>query len=56
MDIYCERRLIGSVQTAAEPAPVFRYAPEWLAFPGAFPVSTTVPLPDRAFDSHSPAP
>ena len=56
MDIFFERHLVGSIQTAAEPAPVFRYAPEWLALPGAFPVSTTMPLSDRAFGWHGLAP
>ncbi|MDE0520336.1 MAG: type II toxin-antitoxin system HipA family toxin [Boseongicola sp.] len=56
MDIYFERHLVGSIQTVAEPAPVFRYAPEWLALPGAFPVSTTMPLSDRAFDWNGLAP
>ena len=56
MDIFFERYLVGSIQTTVEPAPVFRYAPEWLALPGAFPVSTTMPLSDRAFDWRSLAP
>lgn len=56
MDIFFERYLVGSIQTAAEPVPVFRYTPEWLALPGAFPASTTMPLSDRAFDWHSLAP
>ena len=56
MDIFFERHPVGSIQAAAEPAPVFRYAPEWLALPGAFPVSTTMPLSDRAFDWHGLVP
>ncbi len=49
MDVFFEKYLVGSIDTDADPAPLFRYAPEWLTLPGAFPMSTTVPLSDKAF-------
>lgn len=49
MEIFFEKYLVGRIDTAAPPAPLFRYAPEWLALAGAFPVSTTMPLSDAAF-------
>ncbi len=49
MDIFFEKYLVGSIDTDADPAPLFRYAPEWLTLPGAFPMSTTVPLSEKVF-------
>ena len=49
MDIFFEKYLIGSIDTLAIPVPRFQYAPEWLAQPGAFPMSTMLPLSDKPF-------
>lgn len=56
MDIFFEKYLVGSLDTDADPAPLFRYAPEWLALHGAFPMSTTLPLSDSAFGWNIVAP
>ena len=56
MDIFFERYLVGSIDTNADPAPLFRYASEWLSLPGAFAISTTVPLLDKTFDWNVVAP
>ena len=50
VDIYFERHLVGTIDTATDVAPVFRYATDWLTLPGAFPVSTTLPLSNRTFE------
>lgn len=49
MDIFFEKYLVGSIDRHAIPAPHFRYASEWLALPGAFQVSTMLPLSDHVF-------
>ncbi|WP_343504775.1 MULTISPECIES: type II toxin-antitoxin system HipA family toxin [Roseobacteraceae] len=49
MDIFFERHLVGSIDAVATPSPFYRYAPEWLTLPGAFPISTTLPLSDKSF-------
>ncbi|MWD28691.1 type II toxin-antitoxin system HipA family toxin [Aquicoccus sp. SCR17] len=56
MDIFFEKYLVGRIDPTAEPAPVFHYAPEWRALPGAFPVSTTLPLsaPAHGWDAVAP--
>ncbi|WAC47228.1 type II toxin-antitoxin system HipA family toxin [Asticcacaulis sp. SL142] len=43
MKLFYERYLVGEIITG-EAAPGFSYARDWLAQPGAFPISTTLPL------------
>lgn len=47
MDIFFEKYIVGRIDTAATPSPVFRYDPAWLSLPGAFPMSTTFPLMEQ---------
>ena len=48
MDIFFERHPVGTLDIGADTA-VFRYEPGWLALPGAFPVSTTMPMSDKPY-------
>lgn len=47
MDIFFEKYLVGRIDTTASASPVFRYDPAWLSLPGAFPISTTLPMMEQ---------
>ena len=47
MDIFFEKYLVGRIDTAASPSPVFHYDPAWLSLRGAFPISTTLPMTEQ---------
>lgn len=56
MDIFFEKHLVGTIDTAEASAPVFRYAETWRSLTGAFPVSTTMPLSEASFSWENLAP
>jgi serine/threonine-protein kinase HipA len=43
LPIFFERRLVGTIEVD-KTGPGFRYSPDWLLTPGAFPISTRIPL------------
>ncbi len=49
MDMFFEKYRVGSIDTQAGPARVFQYDADWLGQPGAFPISSTVPLSEAGF-------
>lgn len=50
MQLFYERYLVGDILDSEGDRPHFRYAGEWLSQPGAFPLSTTMPLRERPWD------
>ena len=47
---------VGDVRVAEDGEPDFAYTADWLATPGAFPLSRTLPLEDTVYPSHIIAP
>lgn len=56
MEIFFEKHLVGIIDAAAASAPVFRYTEEWRSLPGAFPISTTMPLSKSSYSWETLAP
>lgn len=50
MKIYFERHPVGDILEDATKPPVFQYLQTWIDQPGAFPISTTMPLRKQPFD------
>jgi serine/threonine-protein kinase HipA len=47
LDVYVGKSRVGTYSHSASGATAFRYTPEWLASPGSFPISLSLPLSDR---------
>ena len=49
--VYYQRFVVGELLSEPGQGARFRYAPDWLATRGAFPVSTAIPLTDRIYEA-----
>jgi serine/threonine-protein kinase HipA len=49
LDVYVGSSRVGSYSRTASGSELFRYAPEWLSFERAFPISLSMPVSDRVW-------
>lgn len=51
VDVFFAKFLVGRIAVADDGAPDFTYDPAWRATRGAFPISLSIPIEDRAYPS-----